>query len=166
MNHDAATTADVFAVFAIFFAIYAAFILFVLLLSLASYVVLGFTLGSFFRKVGVESWIAWVPFYNRWKWLEVGGQPGWIALLTLVPGGSYVTLVFSAIGGYRTGIAFRKDGSWVVLALFLPWVWTYLLGRESEVYDPALIVAAGYPPPLAGYGSVPPGFRPPPPPAP
>ena len=76
--------------------------------------------------------------------------------------------VFLAIGSYRTGIAFRKDSSWVVLAIFLPFVWLFLLGRPSEVYDPALITAAGYPPPLAGYGAVRPQTAPPsntPPPA-
>jgi hypothetical protein len=136
-------------------AVYLVFIAFVVAIAVVSYVLLGLTLSRFFRKVGVEPWIAWVPYYNHWKWLEVGGHQGWIALLSLVPYGSYVTLVFLAIGNYRTGIAFRKDGSWVVLGIFLPWVWCYLLGRDTEVYEPQLITAAGYPPPLAGFGAVP-----------
>ena len=136
-------------------AVYVVIIGFVLVIALLSYVLLGLTLSRFFRKVGVEPWIAWVPYYNHWKWLEVGGHQGWIALLSLVPYGSYVTLVFLAIGNYRTGVAFRRDGSWVVLGIFLPWVWCYLLGRDTEVYEPQLITAAGYPPPLAGFGAVP-----------
>jgi hypothetical protein len=134
-------------------AVYLVLILFVLAIAVVSYVLLGLTLSRFFRKVGVEPWIAWVPYYNHWKWLEVGGHQGWIALLSLVPYGSYVTLVFLAIGNYRTGIAFGKDGSWVVLGIFLPWVWCYLLGRDTEVYEPQRITAAGYPPPLAGFGA-------------
>ncbi len=134
-------------------ALYLFIIVFALAIAAASYVVLALTLSRFFRKVGVDPWIAWVPYYRYWKWLEVGGQQGWIALLSLVPYGSYAVLVFLAIGNYRTGIAFRKDSSWVVLGIFLPWVWTYLLGRDSEVYDPRLITAAGHPPPLAGYGA-------------
>ena len=128
---------------------------FTLLVVVAVYVVTAIALMQFFRKVGVEPWIAWVPFYNTWKWLEVGGQPGWIALLSLIPYGSIATVVFLAIGMYRTGIAFRKDSSWVVLGIFLPFVWCFLLARDVEVYDPRLIVAAGYPPPLAGTGSAP-----------
>lgn len=135
-------------------------ILFTLAIAVVSYVVLALTLSRFFRKVGIDPWIAWVPYYRYWKWLEVGGQQGWISLLSLVPYGSYAVLVFLAIGNYRTGIAFRKDSSWVVLGIFLPWVWTYLLGRDSEVYDPRLISAAGYPPPLAGSGAVSPGTTP------
>lgn len=143
--------------------LYLVILLFALAIAVASYVVLGLTLSRFFRKVGVEPWIAWVPYYRYWKWLEVGGHQGWISLLSLVPYGTYAVQVFLAIGNYRTGIAFRKDSSWVVLGIFLPWVWTYLLGRDSEVYDPRLIGAAGHPPPLAGYGSVAPGSAPPPP---
>ena len=85
----------------------------------------------------------------------MGGQPGALSLLVLVPYAGIVTSVFLAIGMYRSGIAFRKDASWVVLGIFLPWVWLFLLGRQSEVYQPELITAAGYPPPRAGFGSVP-----------
>jgi hypothetical protein len=119
-----------------------------------AYLLTAITLMMFFRKVGVEPWIAWVPFYNHWKWLEVGGQQGWLALLSLIPYGGIVTTVFLAMGMYRTGIAFRKDSGWVVLGIFLPWLWCILLAQEHEVYDPALITAAGYPAPLAGYGAV------------
>jgi hypothetical protein len=141
--------------FALIIALYLGVFLVVIGIVLLSYVLLGLTLSRFFRKVGVEPWIAWVPYYNYWKWLEVGGHQGWIALLSLVPYGSYVTLVFLAIGNYRTGIAFRKDSSWVVLGIFLPWVWCYLLGRDTEVYEPQRITAAGLPAPLAGFGAVP-----------
>src|SRR3954468_4822303 len=150
MSHDEGTAAawliGFFAVFAIWFGI-------VLLLSLALYVVNAFALMSLFRKVGVAPWIGWVPFYNTWTELELGGQPGPIALLSLAPYGIYVVLVFRAIANYRTDIAFRKETSWVVLAIFLPFVWAFLLGRAEERYEPELIAAAGYPPPKVGFGS-------------
>jgi hypothetical protein len=140
---------------ALILAVYLGVFAFIIGIALLSYVALGLTLSRFFRKVGVEPWIAWVPFYNRWKWLEVGGHQGWLSLLSLVPYGATVSVIFLAIGNYRTGIAFRKDGSWVVLGIFLPWVWCYLLGRDSEVYEPARITAAGLPAPLAGFGALP-----------
>jgi hypothetical protein len=117
------------------------------------YVLTGVTLSMFFRKVGVNPAIAWVPIYNFWKWLEVGGHNGALALLSLIPYGSLVTSVFLAIGMYRTGIAFRKDASWVVLGIFVPWLWCILISQKHEVYDPSLITAAGHPPPRAGYGA-------------
>ncbi|MEP6844015.1 MAG: DUF5684 domain-containing protein [Pseudolysinimonas sp.] len=126
---------------------------FYFLIIAALYVLMALALSSFFRKVGVEPWIGWIPIYGYWKWLEVGGQPGWLSVLAIVPYAGIVTSVFLAIGMYRTGIAFRKDGSWVVLGIFLPFVWLFLLARDIEHYEPSLITAAGFSPPLAGYGS-------------
>jgi len=135
-------------------AIYIVVVLVSLLIALAFYVVMSIALSRFFAKVGVEPWIAWVPFYNTWKWLEVGGQAGWLSLLSLIPYAGIVTSVFLYIGMYRTGIAFRKDGAFLVLGIFLPFVWAFILAGQNEVYRPELITQAGYPPPLAGYGSV------------
>jgi len=143
------------AVAGIIIAVYVVILIVVLIIAAAYYVVMSFALMSFFRKVGVKPWIAWVPFYNNWVWLQVGGQPGWLSLLSLIPYGGIVTSVFLYIGMHRTGVGFRKGGEWVVLGIFLPFVWAFLLGRQSEVYDPSLIAARGYPPPLAGFGSAP-----------
>jgi hypothetical protein len=96
-----------------------------------------------------------VPYYNTWKLLELGSQPGWMILLALIPGGSIVALVFLAFSYHRIGISFGKDSGWVVLGIFLPWLWAILLGRQQEVYDPRRLQAFGYPPPYAGYGSMP-----------
>ena len=141
--------------FGIFVAIYLGILGLTLLLSAVYYVVMSITLMMFFRKVGVSPGIAWVPYYNYWKWLEVGGQPGWYSLLTLTGIGAYVTLVFLYIGMYRTGLAFGKSGSFVVLGIFLPFVWAYILGRREEVYRPETFAQLGFPPPLAGFGAVP-----------
>jgi hypothetical protein len=114
------------------------------------------SLSSFFKKVGVESWIAWVPIYNNWKWLEVGGQQGWLALIALIPYGGIVTSIFLYIGMYRTGKAFGKDGSFLVLGIFFPFIWAFILGgRNSGEYHPEWFPSFGWAPPLAGYGSVP-----------
>ena len=120
---------------------------------LAWYVIMALALMTFFRKVGVEPWIAWVPLYSTWKWLEVGGQQGAFALFSLIPYGSIVTSVFLYIGMYRTGIAFGRDTGFFVLGLFLPFVWAFMLGQKDANYEPQRLAYAGYPPPLAGYGS-------------
>ena len=126
---------------------------FSVLLLLVVYVVMAIALSQLFRKTGVEPWIAWVPVYGYWKWLELGGFNGALAWLSLIPGANYVTWVFLYIGMYRIGASFRKDSSWVVLAVFLPYVWCFLLARDSERYEPAIQSAIGYPP-LTGSGSV------------
>jgi hypothetical protein len=125
----------------------------VLLTLLIKYVLYGIALSMFFKKVGVESWIAWVPYYRYWKWLEVEGQPGAYALFGIVSGLQIVTNIFVYIGMWSTGKAFGKDVGILILGIFLPFVWLFVLSAKDEVYRPELIAAAGYPPPLAGYGS-------------
>src|ERR1700709_469548 len=93
-----------------------------LVIGIAIYIVSGIAFMKLFRKVGVEPWGAWVPFFNNWRLLEVGGQEGWLSVLSIVPFGNYVSAVFIAIAGHKIGTAFRKDGSWTVLFLFLPFV--------------------------------------------
>jgi Family of unknown function (DUF5684) len=120
---------------------------------LVNYVLYAVALSMFFRKVGVESWIAWVPYYRYWKWLEVGGYQGAYALFGIIPYGGIVTSVFLYIGMWHTGKAFGKDAGMLVLGIFLPFVWLFVLASRGEVYRPEWITAAGYAPPLAGYGS-------------
>ena len=153
MDHDPINPNDG-AFWAIYLGIWAVTLIVFLIIAAAYYVVMALALMRYFRKVGVEPWIAWVPFYSTWKWLELGGFAGWIALLSLIPYGSIATSVFLYIGMYRSGIAFRKSGEWVVLGIFLPFVWAYLLGRPQETYEPERITQAGFPAPLVGYGSV------------
>ena len=157
MSNDQGFTA---AVWIIVLTVFAVSLGLVLVVWLAFYIVNAVALMSLFRKVGVEPWIGWVPIYNTWTVLELGGQPGPLALLSLIPYGSYAVIVFRAIANYRTDIAFRKDSSWVVIGIFLPFVWAFLLARPEERYEPELIGAAGYPPPRVGFGSVPPAAAP------
>lgn len=115
------------------------------------YVVTGLTLMRFFRRVGVAPWIAWVPVYNTWTWLQVGGHEGALALLSFVPIGSTVVRVFLIIGMYRSGRAMGKEDAYVILGVFLPFVWCYLMGDPTNAYDPSVFVRSGWPPPRAGY---------------
>lgn len=128
---------------------------FLFLFYIALYVVMSLGLSKFFAKVGVQPGLGWVPVYNQWKWLEVGGFPGWLSLLVFVPGASIVTSVFLYMGMWRTGIAFRKSTGFLVLGIFLPFVWLFTLGGRNEEYHPEFISMAGYPAPIAGYGSMP-----------
>jgi hypothetical protein len=141
------------AIVSLFLGVYFSILGFVLLLSLVVYVLNGLSMMKLFRKLGVEPWAAWVPFFNIWRLLELGGQQGWFSLFVLISPGAIVTAVFEGFAVYRIGLAFRKSGSWVVLFFFLPFVWAWLLAADDEVYDVHLPGLRGYGPPLAGYGS-------------
>src|SRR6185312_3804079 len=99
------------------------YIAFVFAIVVVAYVLTGIGYMRLFRKVGIDAWIAWVPYYNTWKVLELGSQPAWMVLIALVPGGGIVLLVFLALAQHRIGISFGKDAGWLVMAIFLPWLW-------------------------------------------
>jgi hypothetical protein len=150
MSYDYHGREQVFSTLLVIFLVYLGAII---LVSLVYYVLNGFAFMKLYRKVGIEPWAAWVPYFNTWRQLELGGESGWLSVLQLISFGRTVAAVFECIGAYKTGLAFRKDGSWVVLFIFLPFVWAWQLAADGVVYEPDLIRQRGYKPPLAGFGS-------------
>ena len=108
---------------------------FLLILALANYVVTSIFLMNIFTKAGVASWIAWVPFYNQWKLLEIGGQQGFWAVLTIVPIIQWVSMVFIYIAAYHIGKKLGKSGAFVLWAIFLPLVWFIWLGADKSKWN-------------------------------
>jgi hypothetical protein len=119
-----------------FFLFFGIVVLIYLALVLGSYVITSLFLARVFRKAGIEQWKAWVPVYNWWVFLELGGQPGWIAILAVVPVGSVVTAVFLCIAAYNIGIAFSKQDAWVLLYIFVPPLWLGLIGFDDSRWEP------------------------------
>jgi len=116
----------------------AGIIVFGLIITVIAYVVSALLLGRIFKKAGVESWIAWVPFYNTWKMLEIGGQAGFWAVLTIVPIVQYVSIVFMFIAMYNIGLKFGKSGAFVALGIFLPIVWYIWLAVDESKWNNAI----------------------------
>ena len=150
---DTPNGADATSILLLIYGIIAIYFLVVLFFAAVYYVLMGLSFMKLFRKVGVEPWAAWVPIFNVWRILELGGQQGWFSLFVLISPGAIVTVVFEAIAAHRIGLAFGKTGEWVVLFIFLPFVWAWILASDSAVYDPHLPAQRGYGPPLVGYGS-------------
>jgi len=101
------------------------------------YIVYSIFLGKIFKKAGVASWKAWVPFYSSWVTLELGGQPGWLVLLALIPGAGIVTAIFLYIAMYHIGLKLQKEGWFVILAIFLPLVWLIWLAVDKSTWEGA-----------------------------
>src|ERR1700761_4167748 len=127
---------DASAALAIFLTIYAVVIGFALVIAIVFYVLSGFAFMKLYRKVGIEPWAAWVPFFNYWRLLELGGQPGWISILQVISVGNIVAVVFECIAAYRVTLSFRKEGSWVVLFFFFPFAWAWSMAADENVYEP------------------------------
>ena len=52
----------------------AAFAVMMLFAVFIGYAITAIFLMLIFKKAGVPGWAAWVPFYNNWKLLEIGGE--------------------------------------------------------------------------------------------
>ena len=110
-------------------------IIFGTILGAVSYIVSALLLGRIFKKAGIPTWIAWVPFYNSWKLLEMGGQQGFWAVLAIIPVVNYVSIVFLYIAMYNIGLKFGKTGTFVLLAIFLPLVWLIWLAVDKSTWN-------------------------------
>ncbi|MCL1880162.1 MAG: DUF5684 domain-containing protein [Actinomycetia bacterium] len=118
--------------------------IFGVVVALAVYCVAAFFLSRIFQKAGLPTWWAWVPFFAQWKFLELGGQPGWLILAILLAWipvigwiCSVAAYVFMAIAAYNIGQKFHKEDVWVVLYIFLPIVWLGIIGLGSSTFDPS-----------------------------
>lgn len=125
---DPATTAAGFALIGTFF-------LFLVIISIIAYVVNAFLLGRIFKKAGVEQWAAWMPIYNIWKLLEIGGQQGFWAVLMLLPFVNIVAAVFMYIAMYRIGKSLGKEDWFILLAIFIPVVWLIWLAFDDSKWQ-------------------------------
>jgi hypothetical protein len=71
-------------------------------IGLLIYAVRAWLLGRLFHKAGVGRWKAWLPFFNLWKFFNLGGRNGLWLLLGCVAG-------LSALLGYGVIGIFNID---------------------------------------------------------
>ena len=113
-----------------------------------AYVYYSLAIMFIFRKAGLKGWPAWVPVFNMWRILQLGGQKGWWVLIGLIPiVGSIIYLVFLIIAGVKIQTAFGKPGIFYLLAILLTPVWYGILAWDSSTWNPKhtpLVPASGY----------------------
>lgn len=139
------------------------FIIFGIIAFLVSYAVSAFLLSRIFKKAGVEPWKAWVPVYNNWVMLEIGGQKGFWAVIALIPFVGIISIVFMYIAMYNIGLKLGKESWFVLLAIFLPLVWLIWLAFDKSTWNSTAAPAAApsVPPQTpAGPSSTPPAPTP------
>lgn len=121
------------------------FLMFLLIMAFAAYAVTSWLSGRIFKKAGVEQWIAWVPVYNTWKLLEIGGQQGFWAVLGLIPIVNIVSAVFIYIAMFNIGKRLGKEDWFVLVAILLPLVWLIWLAFDDSKWHgpkPGKVTAA------------------------
>ena len=107
-----------------------------LIIIVAIYVINSIFLSKIFKKAGVESWIAWVPFYNNWKMFEIGDQKGAFSLFVFIPFvGGLLFAIFMYISMYHIGLKLGKSGAFLLLGIFLPIVWLIWLAIDDSKWN-------------------------------
>lgn len=76
-----------------------------LVFGVGMYVLMSFAFMRIFKKAGLPAWKAWVPYYNNWLFLELGGYNGALSLLML---GLYMPFV-PVIGFMAAVVGFVFD---------------------------------------------------------
>ncbi|MBB2967833.1 DUF5684 domain-containing protein [Leifsonia aquatica] len=116
--------------------------------GLVAYLFYGFALMGIFRKAGLKAWPAWVPLFNMWRLLQLGGQRGWLVLIGLIPiVGTLIYLVFLIIAGVRIQTGFGKPGVFYLLAILLTPVWYGILAWDGSRWNPKhtpIVPPSGY----------------------
>ncbi|MBF4634369.1 hypothetical protein ITJ38_08145 [Agreia pratensis] len=112
------------------------FTAFYVVLIVGIYVVSSWFLSKIFVKAGEPAWKGWVPVYNSWTFLELGGQAGWWALVAFVPVVNIASSVFICIAAYNIGLRFGKTGVWLILYILVPYVWWGIFAFNASVWNP------------------------------
>lgn len=105
--------------------------------GLIAYVIGAIFLGMIFKKAGEPAWKAWVPIYNTWTLLQLGGQNGFWAVIALIPVVNIISAVFMYIAMYNIGKKLGKPDLFVLLAIFLPIVWMIWLAVDGSTWKGA-----------------------------
>jgi len=106
-------------------------------IALVAYILQAIFMGLVFKKAGQPMWKAWVPVYNSWTLLQLGGQNGIWAVLAFIPIVNIVSAVFMYISMYYIGKNLGKSDAFVLFAIFLPLVWLIWLAVDSSTWKGA-----------------------------
>ena len=106
--------------------------------ALFMYIIGAIFLGKVFKKAGVPAWQAWVPILNSWKMFELGGKPGFWAVLAIVPVLNIVSAIFGIIAMHNINLKLRYDAGMTVLAVLVPLVWLIVVGTSKHAWDDSL----------------------------
>jgi hypothetical protein len=91
-----------------------------------------------FEKAGRHGWCAIIPVYSTWVIFEIGGYPGWWAILQLIPFVNIVALVVYAMAVIQIARRFGKGFWFGFLGLF--WFsfigWPILAFGKSQYNNP------------------------------
>ncbi len=104
---------------------------FIVYTFLLSQLVLGHIgLAQLFKKAGVKSWKAYVPFLNAWEWIKLIEKPKYWIILLILPIFNiftYLSMVVDLIQGFN-----HRTLKQEIVALLFPGYYFFIIGRKEE----------------------------------
>ncbi|MDO4872339.1 MAG: hypothetical protein Q4A27_02855 [bacterium] len=105
-------------------AVFIGFVIFGAIAIAAIYVLTAVAMMKIFQKAGLPGWKAWVPVYNSWLFLELGGYNGGISILSVVTGfpglgwiASIVFFVFMCMSANEISKKLQKPQAFILYPL-------------------------------------------------
>lgn len=84
-----------------------------------SYIINSILLMNLFKRAGINQGYAWIPIYNNWKFLEIGGVPGFYSIIWMLAFVTYPLLLIPFVGfifAPLTGVVAALTGTAFVIA--------------------------------------------------
>lgn len=84
-----------------------------------------------FQKAGEPGWKSIIPFYNLYTMCKIIWGTGWLFFLFIIP---IVSFIFYIMSAYRLAKVFGKGMGYTLGIIFLPNVFTLILGFGNAQY--------------------------------
>ena len=98
-----------------------------------------------FKKAGLPGWKAWVPFYNNWLFLELGGYNGALIFLAFIPFfGGIALLVATCLAAKEISKKLDKSDIFILFPLgvitggITKIIWYYIAGFSNSTWNDSL----------------------------
>ncbi len=103
----------------------------ILVVTLALMVLYIIGLWKIYKKAGEPGWGAIIPFYNQYILAKITLGNGWLFLLLFIP---IVNIIMLLVMMYRLATVFGRSGLFGVGLIFLPFIFTLVLGFGKSKY--------------------------------
>ncbi len=103
----------------------------ILVVTLALMVLYIIGLWKIYKKAGEPGWGAIIPFYNQYILAKITLGNGWLFLLLFIP---IVNIIMLLVMMYRLATVFGRSGLFGVGLIFLPFIFTLVLGFGKSEY--------------------------------
>lgn len=133
--------------FAAILGIFAGAFILLICLAIAAYVVTSIGMSRVFKKAGLEGWMAWVPFLNQYKFLELGGYNGLWFLVAFVPFlgiGPVALFILNCLSANEISKKLGKESTFVLFPLgfvtagITTVIWYFVVSAGDNAWNDSL----------------------------